>query len=467
MGRRHQTCGLLISMLHFILGYKSRFHLANNKFCGPGCDLLQNLIGFEFTTSVVGEPIPDSAKQIVLAGTNAWRAFNKSERDIGVVFQQSGRTYVCSWHPQDAADVVDIESGLQRTEEEEFAQDDGAAKDAAPTQRMNYRFWLKHHIYKLREQKWESDPTFNYMPYVLASLKLPIESKYLYLDIETHPATDTLQCLSVAFDNGPVFAQTIYNFQGILMPGAVESMVWLARAMRMHTVVIHNALFDLPFLAMMHSIPWGNSVHDTMAMFHRLYPEADKSLAHLIQYFTNEPYHKDESGTFNPHNQQQQEKLLRYNARDVHTLRMVHRGLMKRYTPSMDQVNASILDYAYAGLHGFYLDYDRLQYHKNELSNKLRQLRRIFAILVGDADANPNSSQQIGRWLYTLPPEGLGYKVTDRTDAGEPSTDATAIYNALNQQDRNVALVVLLQIKEISKKISMLEFEPYTQPANR
>lgn len=453
-------------MTHFVLGYKSRFHIANGHFCGPGYDLLVNLIGDQFTTSVVGEPIPPTAEYVVLAGRDAWKHAGKTEADVGVVFRgPPGQYFICSWHPQDAADVLDVESALHEGDEE-FEVADAMSKDAAPTQRANYRFWLKSHLEKLTARQWETEP-FNYKIIKLHQLSLPTNSKYLYLDIETHPATDTLQCLSVAFDNGPVFAQTIYDYRGVLQDGAVESMVWLARAMRLHTTVIHNALFDLPFLAMMHSIPWGRDCHDTMVMFHRLFPEADKSLAHLIQYFTNEPYHKSESGTFNPHNQAQQDKLLKYNAKDVHTLRLVHRGLLKRYTPSMEQGNRSVIDYAYAGLHGFFLDYKRLQQHQSELQAKLKQLRRIFCILVGNATANPNSGGQIASWLYSMQPVGLGYKVTDRTDGGDPATDATAIYKALAANENNVALVALLRIKEIAKKVSMLEFEPYTQPAKR
>lgn len=101
------------------------------------------------------------------------------------------------------------------------------------------------------------------------------------------------------------------------------------------------------------------------------------------------------------------------------------------------------------------------------MERRVKQLIRIFRILVGDANANPNSGPQIGAWLYSIQPAGLGYRVTDRTDKGEPATNATAIYKALANNDRNVALVVLLEIKELAKKLSMLNFEPYTQPNKR
>ena len=451
-------------MLHVVLGYKSRYDIANGMFCGPARDLLEDLVRDHYTVSYVGEPIPAEARQIIYAGAEAWRIAGRAERDLGVVFNESGRLCVCTFHPQDAADVIDVESALHDSDEiDEFGEKE--SKDAAPTQRINYRFWLKSHIEKLRHGGWESD-NFTMITHPLHALS-PTNSTYLYLDIETHPMTDTLQCLSVAFDKGPIFAQTIYGADGYLQSGAIESMRWLARAMRRHTVVIHNALFDLPFLAMMHAIPWGDKVHDTMAMFHRLFPEADKSLAHLIQYFTNQPYHKDSAGTFNPRNSQQAHQLLTYNARDVFALRLVHRGLLKRYTPSMQQVNESILDYAYAGLHGFYLDYKRRAAHLDDMERRVKQLIRIFRILVGDKNANPNSGPQIGAWLYATQPAGLGYRVTDRTDKGEPATNATAIYKALANNDRNVALVVLLEIKELAKKLSMLNFEPYTQPNKR
>lgn len=449
--------------IHFVLGYRSRFDLLNKGFSGDGRDLAHDIAG-DFTYSYCDEPWPTAPTHIVLAGPGAWKAKNLDERHVGVVYATATQRFVCSWHPQDAADVRDIEAEFRGFEEESEA-DDGNTKDAAATNRANYRAWLKLHIEKLRTGCWETGP-FEQVNCPLSSITMP-QSTYLYLDIESHPPTDTLQCLSIAFDKGPIFAQTIYNYRGELQPGAIQSIRWLIRAMRRYKTVIHNALFDLPFMAMMHGIPWGHEVEDTMLMWHREFPEMDKSLAHLIQFFTNEPYHKDSAGTFNPRNQRQQETLLAYNARDVHTLRLIHRGLLARFSPSMAQVNESILDYAFTGLRGFQLDYARRAAHQSALAKKLRQLIRIFRILVGDKDFNPNSSQQVAAYLFGPTPTGLGYKIYDKTDGGAPKTDATSIYKALADNEDNAALVTLLEIKEVAKQQSMLEFEPFIQPHQR
>lgn len=450
--------------IHFILGYRSRFDQQNKTFSGGGRDLAADLFG-DFTYSYFDEPWPADKEHIILAGPGAWRARGLDERHVGVVYKEGTQFYVPSYHPQDASDVRDVESELYADDGEDSNFDDTSTKDAATTNRANYRAWLKLHAEKLLRRQWQSD-YFEQHNIPLSAIAPP-ESTYLYLDIETHPKTDTLQCLSVAFDKGPIFAQTIYDYRGVLQPGAIQSMRWLVRAMRRYKVVVHNALFDLPFLAMMHGIPWGHAAEDTMLMWHRLFPELDKSLAHLIQYFTNEPYHKDSAGTFHPYNTHQQQQLLNYNARDVFTLRLIHRGLRARHTASMEQVNSSILDYAFAGLRGFHLDYQCRAEHQNALAKKLKQLIRIIQILVGDRNFNPNSGQQIGAWLFGPAPTGLNYKVYDKTDSGAPKTDATSIYKALADHEDNAALVVLLEIKEVAKQQSMLEFEPFTQPHSR
>lgn len=451
-------------MIHLILSYRSRFDQQNKQFCGGGRDLAVDLFG-EFTYSYADEPWPAAATHIILAGPDSWKLRGLDARHVGVVYNQNGQNFVCSYHPQDAHDVQDIESEFHNVDEDDFGLDDTTTKDAAVTNRANYRAWLKIHGAKLLQQAWEVD-AFEQVNISLSAIPFR-ESTYLYLDIESHPKTDTLQCLSVAFDNGPVFAFTVYNYRGELQPGAIQSVRWLVRAMRRYKVVVHNALFDLSFLAMLHGVPWGHAAEDTMLMWHRLFPEMDKSLAHLIQYFTNQPYHKDSAGTFNPHNTHQQNQLLNYNARDVFTLRMIHRGLLKLRTPSMDQVNESVLDYAFAGLRGFGLNYQRRAAHQNYLAKKLRQLTRLFRILVGDMNFNPGSSQQVAAWLFGPAPGGLAYRVTDKTDGGAPKTDATAIYKALAAHEDNAALIVLLQIKEVAKQQSMLEFEPFIQPHSR
>jgi len=78
-------------------------------------------------------------------------------------------------------------------------------------------------------------------------------------------------------------------------------------------------------------------------------------------------------------------------------------------------------------------------------------------------DFNPNSGKQVAEWLYT----GLGYPITETTDSGAPATDATTLYKLLADHPKNVALQVLLEIKETAKRYSSLGYEPFIQPKSR
>ena len=199
-----------------------------------------------------------------------------------------------------------------------------------------------------------------------------------------------------------------------------------------------------------------------MLIWHRMFPESDKSLAHVIQALTNLPYHKDEAGTFTPHNFAQQSQLLTYNARDVYALREVHQAMLP-LNPSAQSVCDLIPDYMFTGLHGFYINDAKKIIHKRRLTLAGAQLTRMMRLLVGNPAFNPNSGQQVAVWMY----EGLGYKVVETTDSGAPATDATTLYKLLSQHPKNVALQVLLEIKENSKRLSSLGYAPYMQLDSR
>lgn len=452
--------------LSVLIGTRSRFDAACGHFAGSGKEFIDELAAkYDFTYTsffVSDDPIIPAGSKVLLCGERAWRYLNCSAKDVGYRKAVGRYDVICTYPPQDAADAYNVEAlfdGLDDVDEDDTA--DGDAKDAASTNRANYRFWLESHLAKLLAPPVCVQP-FSFSAAALRTLGYPT-GEYLYLDIETHPASDTIQCLSCAIDDGPVVGTTIYGYDGRLQSGAIDDMVWLTRAFQRYTVVIHNAFFDLPFLAVFHGIPWGTRIHDTMLMWHRLYAEVDKSLAHLIQHCTNRPYHKDSAGTFSPHNFHQQRQLLEYNARDVFTLREIHRWLLAHHTPAMGAVNDSIPDYLFAQLRGFNLDLPRKMAHAKRLEQEDAQLRRIFAMLVGRADINPNSGKQIAEWLH----DGLGYKVTSTTSAGAPATDATTLYKHLITNPKNAALKVLLRIKDNAKRLSMLGFEPYAQAGKR
>ena len=445
--------------VHYVLGHRSRYDLVNKAFSGPAQVFLEDIsleLSITHTVSWSDMPIPQ-VSHCVLAGPKAWALRGFTERDVGVVIERGNVTYVCSYHPQDAVDVRKIDELFTGVEDSEPDEDDaGSAKDGATTQRINYRFWIQIHTEKLIAPIQKHRP-FSMRMESLVNCGFP-NSTYLYLDIETHPPTNTLQCITVGFDEGAVFSITIYNYKGELQPDALDSMVWLVRALKRYTVVIHNAAFDLPFLAMFHGLAHGDKIHDTMLIWHRMFPEADKSLAHVIQALTNLPYHKDEAGTFCPHNHKQQQTLLVYNARDVYALREVHK-MMLPLSASAQSVCDSIPDYLFTGLLGFYINDRRLAHHRKRLSVAAQQLERIMRLLVGVSDFNPNSGKQVQIWLY----DKLKYKPPTLTDSGAPATDATTLYKLLITHPKNVALQVLLEIKENSKRLSSINYKPYTQ----
>jgi DNA polymerase I-like protein with 3'-5' exonuclease and polymerase domains len=288
------------------------------------------------------------------------------------------------------------------------------------------------------------------------------DDTYLYFDIESHPPTNTCQCFSLKWPGSRTYSLTVYDYAGRRNGNIPAVFAALARTMRRTTVVIHNAFFDLQFLAHYHGFPYGARVEDTMAMWHRLFPEAEKSLGHVMSAVLNEPFHKG-TATFTPHNYQQQSNLLRYNAKDVHALEGVHRALRQLasaddgYVGSFLQVSASIPVYMRAGFRGFDLDMMRLREHKTALAARQKQLVRVFRILVGLPEINPNSNDQLAAWLIT----GLDYKPVGKTDSGAPSMDAKSLYQFRLKHPQNVALTVLLAIKKVSKQLSMLGFEPF------
>lgn len=443
--------------IHILLGYASRFDKANaGQFVGPARDFIEETLGsIPYSVGWLNDPKIDArATHILLAGDDAGKLANIAIANRGLIITYKNLPATLTFHPQDCVDAQDYES----LEEDDEDDADGDGKDAATTRRANYRFWFRAHFAKLLSPPRPATDKFSFNTCDIARLPLPRAGSILYLDIETHPSSSTMQCLSIAIDDGPVLSQTVYDYNGRLVaPGAALAR-WLVRAFALSTVVAHNAVFDTLFLAHYHGIRPPDKIHDTMLLWHRLFPEADKSLAHLISYFTNEPYHKDQSGTFYPRNVAQQLRLLRYNSRDVYTLRLIYRGLLAHWNASFQQVAESQPDYLFAGYRGFSLDTARRDAHKRRLNTEMTGLERMLRVLTGRADLNARSNQQIAAWLY----DGLEYKVLRRTDAGAPAVDTATLYKLIIQHPGNVGISTLLHHRKVSKQLQMLNFEPLT-----
>lgn len=465
-----------------LIGRPSRYDVANGRLlAGPAEPFVAEaldaagLTPFDYELTVA-DPTTFSASlrataptHIIATGAESVKLFQPSTNLTlnelrGQVFAHFDTPTVLTFQPQDCCDTRNYDADAFDLDDEEDAES-GTGKDHAPTSWKNYRFWFRRDVAKLFAPPAALPPLQQRVLSAAEAVAIlnSLTATTIYFDIETHPPTDTVQCFSFNTPDSPTYSFTVYNYRGEANGPVHQVFAALARAFRRNKVVIHNAGFDLPFLAHYHGIPFGRDIEDTMLMWHRAFPEAEKSLGHVISALLNEPFHKG-TATFNPHNYAQQQALLLYNAKDVHTLRAVHQclhelsasrtGLKESYA----QVNSSIYPYLLAGLRGFDLNTAKLRQHKTALGERVEQLTRVFRVLTGIPDINPNSSDQLAEWLIT----GLGYKPVSLTDSGAPSMDAKAVYQYLLTNPANVALKVLLSIKKHAKQMQMLGFEPFT-----
>jgi hypothetical protein len=471
----------------YIVGRPSRYDCANQRLlAGPALDFVHDALSFFGDRSAyelhTTQPKTFSADlirvrptHIIATGADATPCVArdlKFAEQRGYVRDFCGVKAVLTFQAQDCIDDYNKDAdAFDAGDDSEDDTADGNAKDHAITSWKNYRFWFHLDVQKLFMTPAQL-PRMNMVVctdrMMVDALRKAPDGCYLYFDIESHPPTNTVQCFSIKWPGSPTYSYITYRPNGAANGNNALVFATLARTLRRVCVVIHNAGFDLPFMAFYHGFPFGNNVHDTMDMWHRLFPEAEKSLGHVISALLNEPFHKG-TATFTPHNAHQQLQLLTYNARDVHTLEGIHRRLLEiaaadpAMLASFTQVNSSIAPYIRAELRGFELNYEKLTAHRDALRARIEQLTRVFRALVGIPDINPNSRDQLAAWLI----DSLGYKVIDKTESGEPAMDAKSLYQYRLAYPNNVALTVLLAIRKVTKQNSMLGFEPFNHLEKR
>ena len=441
-----------------VLPRPSRFDHANMAILsGPARRLADETLG-EGTYDVcyAAQYKRDSGhKHVILTGqdsSEAWFPGKQLAAARGLVLHAGPRRIVSTFWPQDCVDLKDYEG---HTDDDDSDSSNG--KDAAPTRRSNYRFWFKRDCAKVFNPPAPVHQfAYKPIPNALATAILNQGAGNFFFDIESHPDTDTVQCFSFAFNDDPVYTVGIYDWNGALMPGALQVMAALARVFKRCKVIIHNASFDLLFLTMFHGIPFGRDIEDTMLIGHRIWPEAEKSLAHMISLYTNLPFHKDEGGTWHPRNRDQFHTLLHYNAKDVYALREVWLGQQRVIADdeglraSVAQVNKSIFPYLYTSFHGLPVNIMALLHHKQARRDAAAQYKRLATMLAG-YDLNPGSAQQLGTYFS----EGMGYPVLGRTDSGNVQADETILYKYLLKH-RNPIIKVVLRYKRARKVLGEL-----------
>lgn len=451
-----------------VLPRASRFDRANGRpLAGPAGDLVDEVLGagtYDTCWAAEFAARRPEYSHIILTGQESLDAFQRGltlSSQRGFVWHLGAQKIVATFWPQDCVDLQDYETG-----DDEADQAPGNSKDDAPTSRKNYRFWFMRDCAKLFNTPGPV-PEFTYtlLDNTQAAQELScLTGSTIYFDIESHPDSNTLTCFSWAANDGPVRTVLVYDYKGQLTPGATQLMRALAQALSRNKFVIHNSSFDLLFLALFCGVPAGPDVEDTMLMGHRIFPEAEKSLAHAISLWVNAPYHKSEGGTWNPRSWAQQDQLLRYNAKDVATLRAVHQAQWdyartlgdQGLIDSLLQVNASIFPYLYASFHGMPFNVMKMLAYRRRHSAAADQLQRLITAMAGSA-LNPNSPAQMGRYFI----DGHGYDVLDRTDTGAPKVDESILYRYLIRY-KNPIIRAILKWKRADKVAGVLGFKYFT-----
>lgn len=409
----------------------------------------------------------------------------------GIPYAHKGIPTIGSIFPQDAVDRVDWEAIKNpqtdgrdhtfNTEEGEEDEDEGDVKRQGNTRRKNFGFWLWQDVRKIKDVIFDND---RYKAYrqdkqrsdsygikifpnsqEIIDFLLSHENDYLYLDIETDLDDPNMFCVGVAFDNTPVYTFPVlrYNYQAAYHNTALILRA-LSISMGANTVVCHNGYtFDLLVLANKYKLPFGRRHYDTLLAQHRIYPESEKSLGHLISMYLWQDIHKGDFVV--PYNQLQEEQLWNYNAKDVATMRMI-KWAQDRLTnedpglqASIAQTNRCIRPYIIASLTGMRYDPVLRQTLIDENDLRMMDHLKMMSYLTNIEGFKPSGGK--GGYLVPYFIQSLGYKVFKKTPAGQPSIDAKVLQKMRLKYPEQPMLPLILKYRKTQKQTSMLNFEPF------
>jgi hypothetical protein len=408
---------------------------------------------FHVTKDLKEIPFHKSGNKILLTESNS---FIKAR---GFIELRNGNEITRTFSPIDCTDIRNFEGD----DNEDKAE--GNEKESSPTRRQNYSFWFKADLEKLVTGKRRD--TIDYACYIpnQDELLFYLEGRlaklptYLYLDIETHEKSDSMQCISIACDHDPVVTIPIYDHNGNLVIKHYN-LGLLMQLVERCTVVGHNVSFDLGFLSHYHGFPLPREARDTMLVQHRIFPEAEKSMYHLITYWLNVPNHKG-TVNFDCFNRQQYRELLEYNGQDVAVTRKLHQVqhfflfANPQYIASAAQANAMIIPYLTATLTGFQINRGNQILQRAKLKKEIANAERYLNCLVG-YPINSGSSKQVIEYL-----EKMQYPILSKTQTGATQVDAKTLYRYCIKFPENVALRVILILRDLDKTLSMLNFKSF------
>lgn len=447
-------------------------------------------------------PLLPGTKCVLLCGQTAMHRWLPETKNNtigemrGSPFLKDGIYHIPTFFPQDAADQKAYEATLNPLSEnyspdaneyETGEDDEGDVKRHGKTARRNYAFWLRADTRKAKciianggqlPTSEFPEPVFHIYPTseLVISLLEQTRNECLYFDIETDYEEANLQCFAFSFDGINVYSVPILDYNYLPAYASYHRILRaLAIAISKNTVVAHNgAAFDFFVLAYKYRIPVGDS-YDTMLAMHRCFPDVEKSLGHCVSYWTCEKFHKDEDSQAY-RTQQQMADRLKYCAKDVRTMFLVHKAIEKyaKTIPGLEHSIATAMStirpYLITSLQGIRYDAVSVRETQQENDALMMQYVRLIKLLIGELGLKelasrlsgkpklfPGSNKQCAIYFHDL----LGYTVVARSSkTQEPSLAKQAMYK-LALRYENPVIQLVLAYRKLAKETSTLKFVPW------
>jgi DNA polymerase I-like protein with 3'-5' exonuclease and polymerase domains len=425
----------------------------------------------EIRTSDEVWPLIEGTKTILLLGPESMKLYPRAgalNDARGNPISKDGIVYIPTYSPQDACDRKDYDSeGGGDDETDDDNQDEGDIKSHGTTKRRNWKWWMFNDIKKaIRLNKLggiKHNPFSYFTSDIYPDIKEVIgqltstKGEKLFLDLETSKR-QVATCFGFNFSNSnKVFVVPWKKYNNTLAYDPQQARQFIQAitvAMHNNTVVCHNAGFDLLVLCWRYKVPLPHDIIDTMLYWHRCYPEIEKSLGHLISYFLDLPFHKDEGANYNPTTLEAEIALFNYNAKDIITMRLLTQPLINECTKlgsleSAKRACSYLRPYLTATMRGIRLDLEKFKNRFTELDLKKEQLGRCIATIVGRPDFNPRSYKQVGNYLY----KDLNIPCPD---AENPTNSKTLQKVLLKNPIPSIRLIT--QVKRTGKLASSLKY---------
>jgi len=278
------------------------------------------------------------------------------------------------------------------------------------------------------------------------------------VDIETIDCIPV--CVSLSFVNSESIAfpllNEVWGMQLCTTPLVDLAYMWqiLQEALKDRDIIGQNFKYDQPKLENLGFRMDGRRVHDTMVMFHTLYPEMPKSLQMITSLFTREPYYKDEGKTFNPKKDKFDQFLL-YNAKDTAVTLEGYEQMMETLLEER-RVNFYNLipqrlhsEYSQVEREGILVDQDQRELLTVKYEIRWEECQRELDALVDvpDYSVNVNSSPQMKK-LFTE-----RWKLPLRKKYDEESLYALSANYAKRHPSIERVIALILEIRQIRKTL--------------